>query len=58
VKEKQIRTSSTVSSLETCNNHQKMAGTVKTLLESENRTAEKRDTNIISNTIISQKGKQ
>jgi hypothetical protein len=47
VKGKQIRTSPTVSPLETCNSHQKMAATVRTLLKSEKMTADKRKPNII-----------
>jgi hypothetical protein len=58
VKGKQIKASTTASPLETCNNHQKMVGTLKKLLEYENRIAGKRDTNTISNTVVSQKEKQ
>jgi predicted RNA-binding protein with PUA-like domain len=58
VKGKLIRTSPTASLLETCNNHQKMAKTVTTLLKSRNRTAVKRVTNTNSNTVVSQKKKQ
>jgi len=48
VKGKHINTSPTASPLEICNNHQKMAGTVKPLLESEKMIAGKRDANTIS----------
>jgi hypothetical protein len=57
VKEKQIKTSPTKSPLEICNNHQKMRGTIETLLEFEKMSAIKRETNTISNTEVSHKRK-
>jgi hypothetical protein len=58
VKGKRIRTSPFAFPLKTSNNHQKMADTVKTLLEFEKMTVRKRGTNRNSNTVVSYKEKQ
>jgi hypothetical protein len=58
VRGKQIRISPTAFPHETCNNHQKMARIVTTLLKSRNRIAVKKVTNTKSHIEVSHKKKQ